>query len=911
MIGGQDGEQRHQNGSQTGAGAVGSSRTGSGGSSLLVASSIAAPPPGLGGAPRHGSNPALHGLVLGSASSEAAPPPSAPPPPGLAHLHSDEISREVFAPRPASGLYEQRHHHSFPVVSYDESSRSRLPSASQISSADMSSPSGSPYDDSGAFRPPGSQQHRVATASAAASGAGGFDRSLSDPGNLHPPYTSIPTLNFEGHQKGNLGPAPYGLYQRDRLPSDAPGLDGRGLILEGEEDKQGGGPLKEEDDLPLGASASAIGEMLGASTNSGGSGSTSGGMKSLTGLGDPQRRSNPPASEESNRERSATEDEDYAYEFERYGSSLGIIPSLSSATGASGPSGIPSLPDPDEFPSNIAEHGDHYADAPLAPGVGFGPAPDGSGGREQPVKLFVGQVPRHLDSPDLYPYFSPFGPLLDVRIIRDRFTGGHRGCAFVTYADSASAHRCVAELHDRRRLPRGRRCLQVRVADEPGGSGASAAPLATAAPGPHLHPMGGVGAASPGGAWRRDGSNGAATGGMVGGMFGGGAHYDDVNESELEHKLFVGMISRDMTERDVRALFLPYGDVRSIYLIRNPDGTRRGCAFVRMTDREGCEAAIEALNERITMEGMTRPIVVKYADGNYKGRRRRQGPAAFGGYPPQHSLGALSPSPGRADAGAFNSSYYQQVPAPAPSQFPGSPSGIHVQGGLYSQAYGTDTHMGGGRSPPDTYPGSVASGSGMMRGGPYGYSEGIPDEDEDDDIGAPMVPSHSRQYQPRPPVTMQAGVGGPHTGLSSDGINPHTSPRPAEGPPGANLFIYHLPHDLTDADLATAFAPFGHVVSAKVYVDRITGESKGFGFVSYDCQDSAELAINQMNGFQIGSKRLKVQHKRVHGGRNPPPQSVYSFGPPVGGHRGADVDALTGNFGNLTTADDNRGNNGF
>lgn len=205
----------------------------------------------------------------------------------------------------------------------------------------------------------------------------------------------------------------------------------------------------------------------------------------------------------------------------------------------------------------------------------------------------------------------------------------------------------------------------------------------------------------------------------------------------------------------------------------------------------------------------------------------------------------------------------------------------------------------------------------MIRGGPYGYNEGIPDEDEDDDIGAPMVPSQVRQYPLRPSgmqQQQQVGVGGPHTtstGVSADGLNPHTSPRPLEGPPGANLFIYHLPHDLTDADLATAFAPFGHVVSAKVYVDRITGESKGFGFVSYDCQESAELAIDQMNGFQIGSKRLKVQHKRVHGGRNPPPQSVYSFGPPAGGHRGADVDALAGNFGNLTTSDGSRGAGGY
>ena len=58
------------------------------------------------------------------------------------------------------------------------------------------------------------------------------------------------------------------------------------------------------------------------------------------------------------------------------------------------------------------------------------------------------------------------------------------------------------------------------------------------------------------------------------------------------------------------------------------------------------------------------------------------------------------------------------------------------------------------------------------------------------------------------------------------------------------------------------------------------------GFVSYDSVISAEQAIEQMNGFQIGSKRLKVQHKRVHGTNpNLPPhdpqrqQMPYPAGP--------------------------------
>jgi CUG-BP- and ETR3-like factor len=100
--------------------------------------------------------------------------------------------------------------------------------------------------------------------------------------------------------------------------------------------------------------------------------------------------------------------------------------------------------------------------------------------------------------------------------------------------------------------------------------------------------------------------------------------------------------------------------------------------------------------------------------------------------------------------------------------------------------------------------------------------------------GGPHDPYAGFQNNPTPNDRHDSGGRGNRhaehpAAVPSNNNNQANNPRPREGPAGANLFVYHLPHDLTDADLATAFNPFGNVISAKVYVDRYTGESKGFG----------------------------------------------------------------------------------
>lgn len=78
------------------------------------------------------------------------------------------------------------------------------------------------------------------------------------------------------------------------------------------------------------------------------------------------------------------------------------------------------------------------------------------------------QVPKTMSEEDIFPTFDPFGPLKDVAIIRDKHTGLHRGCAFVTYWSGADAERAQEALHDKFTFPGARRPAQVKPAEPSG-----------------------------------------------------------------------------------------------------------------------------------------------------------------------------------------------------------------------------------------------------------------------------------------------------------------------------------------------------------------------------------------------------------------------------------------------------------
>ncbi|KAG2217572.1 hypothetical protein INT45_004925 [Circinella minor] len=75
-----------------------------------------------------------------------------------------------------------------------------------------------------------------------------------------------------------------------------------------------------------------------------------------------------------------------------------------------------------------------------------------------------------------------------------------------------------------------------------------------------------------------------------------------------------------------------------------------------------------------------------------------------------------------------------------------------------------------------------------------------------------------------------------------------------------NLYIKNLDSSVTNNDLFNMFRIFGRIVSARVMSNPQTGQSKGYGFVSYDKSEDASAALKEMNGKLIGAKQLIVAY---------------------------------------------------
>ncbi|GAB0202868.1 CUGBP Elav-like family member 4 [Grus japonensis] len=328
-----------------------------------------------------------------------------------------------------------------------------------------------------------------------------------------------------------------------------------------------------------------------------------------------------------------------------------------------------------------------------------------------------------------------------------------------------------------------------------------------------------------------------------------------------DRKLFVGMLNKQQSEDDVRRLFEAFGNIEECTILRGPDGNSKGCAFVKYSSHAEAQAAINALHGSQTMPGASSSLVVKFADTDKERTMRRMQQMAG-------QMGMFNPMAIQFGAyGAYAQALMQQQAAIMASVAQGgylNPMAAFAAAQMQQMAAlnmnglaaAPMTPTSGGSTPPGITAPAVPSIPSPI--GVNGFT-GLPPQANGQPAAEAVFANGIHPY----PAAYPAAYG--QISQAFPQPPPMIPQQQREGPEGCNLFIYHLPQEFGDAELMQMFLPFGNVISSKVFVDRATNQS----FVSFDNPASAQAAIQAMNGFQIGMKRLKVQLKRPKDANRP------------------------------------------
>ncbi|XP_059363265.1 CUGBP Elav-like family member 3 isoform X3 [Carassius carassius] len=435
------------------------------------------------------------------------------------------------------------------------------------------------------------------------------------------------------------------------------------------------------------------------------------------------------------------------------------------------------------------------------------------------IKLFIGQIPRNLEEKDLKPIFEQFGKIYELTVIKDKYTGMHKGCAFLTYCARESAIKAQSALHEQKTLPGMNRPIQVKPADSEGRG--------------------------------------------------------------EDRKLFVGMLGKQQSDEDVRKMFEPFGSIDECTVLKGPDGTSKGCAFVKFQSHSEAQSAINSLHGSRTLPGASSSLVVKFADTDKeRGMRRMQQVASqLSIYSPVtlnfNAYNAYTQAVLQQQALAAQSSYLSPVSTVAALQMQ-QMAALNANGIIAAPL----TSSSGANTPPTIAATPISAlpplngynpVQATSNGQPISeiYSSGVHPYQAQSPALDPLQQAYAgMQYYTAAYPTAYGLVSQPF--LQQPTLVAQQQPQlQREGPEGCNIFIYHLPQEFTDSEMLQMFLTFGNVISAKVFVDRATNQSKCFGFVSFDNPASAQTAIQAMNGFQIGMKRLKVQLKRPKDANRP------------------------------------------
>ena len=93
------------------------------------------------------------------------------------------------------------------------------------------------------------------------------------------------------------------------------------------------------------------------------------------------------------------------------------------------------------------------------------------------------------------------------------------------------------------------------------------------------------------------------------------------------------------------------------------------------------------------------------------------------------------------------------------------------------------------------------------------------------------------------------------------------------------LYVGNLSFNTSEEEVRDIFSQYGNVTESTLIIDKLTGRSRGFAFVSYDSPAAAEEAISKLDGQDVGGRRLTVNIAR-------PKEDRPSFGGGGGGGGG-------------------------
>jgi len=76
------------------------------------------------------------------------------------------------------------------------------------------------------------------------------------------------------------------------------------------------------------------------------------------------------------------------------------------------------------------------------------------------------------------------------------------------------------------------------------------------------------------------------------------------------------------------------------------------------------------------------------------------------------------------------------------------------------------------------------------------------------------------------------------------------------------IYVGNMSYSVTEEDLRQAFEAFGEIASVTIIKDKMSGQSKGFGFVEMGSAEQGQAAISEMNGKELKGRKLNVNEAR-------------------------------------------------